>query len=323
MNFAKIFAAASLIAVCGLSPVFGQAYPSKPIKIIVPHPAGGSADNLVRLIAQKMSEGLKTPFIVDNRVGANGLIGLEAGAKAPPDGYTLVMGGTSSLPMNAAIYAKLPFDPVKDFAPISCFSYSPLVLVVNPAVPANSVAEFIALAKKRPGEISYASFGLGSTAHFAGELFGTMSGTKLLHVPYKGSSQSTVDLLAGQVMSGFDTMQNATPYIRSKKFRALGIASLKRSPAAPEIPTISESGLPGFEIGSTFGLLAPAKTPRDIVMKLHDEMVRVLALPEIVQAMRSVGTEPLSNTPEEFAELIKTEMVKWARVAREANVQAQ
>jgi tripartite-type tricarboxylate transporter receptor subunit TctC len=304
-----------------LSSALASDYPSKPVKIIVPFPAGGAADTMMRRLAQKMSEDMHGVFIIDNRGGANGIIGMELGAHAAPDGYTLVLGSTSSMPMNAAINPNLPFDPVKDFAPISCFSYSPLILVVNPSVPAQTVAEYIALAKQKPGQISYASFGVGSTAHFAGELFSQMAGIKLFHVPYSGSAGSTVDLLSGHVMSGFDTMQNSTPYIRSGMFRPLGIAALKRSTILSDVPTISESGLPGFEIGSTFGLLAPADTPRDILMKLHDAMARVLVLPEIIDYMASVGTEPYGNTPEQqYASWIRSEMLRWADVARRADM---
>ena len=306
-----------------LSSALASDYPSKPVKIIVPFPAGGAADTMMRRLAQKMGEAMHSVFIIDNRGGANGIIGMELGAHAAPDGYTLVLGSTSSMPMNAAIHPDLPFDPVKDFAPISCFSYSPLILVVNPSVPAKTVAEYIALAKQKPGQISYFSFGIGSTAHFAMELFSQKAGIRLLHVPYSGSATSTVDLLSGHVMSGFDTMENSTHYIQEGMLRPLGVAALKRSTILPDVPTISESGLPGFEIGSTFGLLAPANTPRDIVMKLHNSMARVLALPEIVDYMASVGTEPDSNTPEEFASWIRTQMLKWADVARRANMHVE
>lgn len=322
MRVLKLLGAA-VVALGMVAPVAAQTYPSKPVKIIVPHPSGGSADALVRLLARHMADGLKTAVVVENKLGANGLIGLEAAARSAPDGYTLVMGGTSSLPMNSAIYPKMPVDPVRDFAPISTFSYSPLVLVVNPNVPAKNVAEFVALAKAKPGEISYASFGIGSTAHFAGELFGTTTDTKLLHIPYNGSGPSTVDLLAGRVMACFDTMQNATQYIKSNRLRALGLASLTRSPVLPDVPTISESGVKDFEIGSTFGLLAPAGTPRDIITRLHGELARVLALPEVAEQMRSTGTEPLIMSPEKYAEMIKSEMVKWQQVARAANIRAQ
>jgi tripartite-type tricarboxylate transporter receptor subunit TctC len=312
-------AAALLFAGAALA----QTYPSKPVRVILPYPPGGSSDPLVRAIAQKLSEAFKVNFVVDNRPGANGIIGTLALIKSPPDGYTIALGSSSTMPMNAAIYPNLPYDPLKDFAFISSFSYSPLILVVHPSVPVHSVKAFIALAKSKPNEIVYASFGIGGVAHFGAELFSHMAGVKMVHVPYKGSGPSTVDLLAGQVMATFDTMQNAMPYVRDKRMRGLGVASLKRSNAAPEIPTIDESGVPGYEVGTMFGLVAPAGTPRDIIMKLNAEMARAVAQPDLAQRMTSVGTEPMANSPEEFAELIRKEMGKWAKVARDANIRAE
>jgi tripartite-type tricarboxylate transporter receptor subunit TctC len=313
-----------LLLAVALAPLAAaQSYPTKPVRIILPYPPGGSSDPLVRAIAQKMTEGFKTQFLVDNRPGANGIIGTEIGAKAPPDGYTIVFGSTSTLPMNAAVYPKLPFEPLKDFAFISTFSYSPLVLVVHPSVPVRSVKEFIAFAKARPNQVIYASFGIAGVSHFGAELFSHMAGIKMVHVPYKGSGPSTIDLLAGQVMASFDTMQNAMPYVRAGRFRALGVASLKRSAVAPELPTIAESGLPGFEVGTTFGLMLQAAAPREIVTRLNTEMRRVLALPDVTQLMTSVGSEVRPSSPEEFAALMREESVKWAKVAREASIKAQ
>ena len=303
--------------------VSAQSYPSKPVRVILPYPPGGSSDPLVRAIAQKLSDAFKVNFIVDNRPGANGIIGTEQLVKSPPDGYTIALGSSSTMPMNAAIYPKLPYDPLKDFAFISSFSYSPLILVVHPSVPVKTVKEFIALAKSKPNEVVYASFGIGGVAHFGAELFSHMAGVKMVHVPYKGSGPSTVDLLAGQVMASFDTMQNAMPYVRAGRMRGLGVASLKRSSAAPEIPTIDEAGVPGYEVGTMFGLVAPVGTPRDIIMKLNAEVARAVAQPDLAQRMTSVGTEPMSNSPEEFAELIRKEMGKWAKVARDANIRAE
>ncbi len=315
---------AALIAGCMafMPQAMAQSYPSKAVRIILPYPPGGSSDPLVRAIAQKLADAFKVNFIVDNRPGANGIIGTEVLVKSPPDGYTLALGSSSTMPMNAAIYPKLPYDPLKDFAFISSFSYSPLILVVHPSVPVKTVKEFIALAKSRPNQVVYASFGIGGVAHFGAELFSHMAGVKMVHVPYKGSGPSTIDLLAGQVMASFDTMQNAMPYVRANRMRGLGVASLKRSSAAPEIPTIDEAGVPGYEVGTMFGLVAPAGTPRDIIMKLNAEMARAVAQPDLAQRMTSVGTEPMANSPEEFAELIRKEMGKWAKVARDANIRA-
>lgn len=323
MRFSRVLAALILTELIGFPLASAQSYPSKVVRVILPYPPGGPSDPLVRAISQKMGEGLNATFIVDNRPGANGIIGTEIAAKSPPDGYTLVFGSTSSLPMNAAIYSKLPFDPIKDFAPISSFAYTAQILVIHPSVPAASVKEFIALAKSRPSQIVYGSGGIGTSAHFASEMFSSITGIKMVHLPYKGGGPVTMDLLAGRVMMYFDSTQNAMPNIRAKRLRALGIAALKRSPVAPEIPTISEAGVPGFEVGTVFGLLAPANTPREIVMKLNAEMARVIALPEISQMMTSVGSEPLAQTPDEFAAMLKGEVVKWTKVAREANIRAE
>ncbi len=324
MRITRFVAAGVMVCTwAGVPQASAQTYPTKPVRIILPYPPGGSSDPLVRAIAQKMTEGFKMQFVVENRPGANGMIGTEVGAKAPPDGYTIIFGSTSTLPMNAAIYPKLPYDPLKDFAYISTFSYTPLVLVTHPSFPAKSVKEFIAIAKARPSQVVYASFGNGSVSHFGAESFGHMAGIRMLHVPYKGSGPSTVDLLAGHVMTSFDTMQNAMPYVRAGRFRALGVASLKRSGAAADIPTIAESGLPGFEVGTTFGLMLQAAAPQDIVLRLNAEMRRVLALPDVRQMMTSVGSEVVPSSPGEFAAYIRNGMMKWAKVAREADIRAQ
>ncbi len=303
--------------------VVAQSYPVKPIRVINPYTPGGGVDALLRPLAQKMSEGLKQQLVVENRPGANGMIGMEAGAKAPPDGYTLVVGTTGALTMNVSIYAKVPFDPIKDFAPISNFADSAFILSVHPSVPANNVKELIALAKAHPNQVTYATFGVGSSAHLGTELFSTMAGVKMIHVPYKGSVPMVTDLVAGHVMMSFDSMQSVMPQIRVKRLRALGIAAAKRSPAAPDIPTISEAGLRGFELGSWYGLLAPANTPREIITRLHGELVKALAAPEVSERIRSFGAEPVGNTPEQFAAQIRSDIVKWAKVVRAANVHAE
>jgi tripartite-type tricarboxylate transporter receptor subunit TctC len=319
MRLMTAFAAALLLSAAA----FAQSYPSKPVRVILPYPPGGSSDPLVRAMAQRLSDAFKINFVVDNRPGANGIIGTEMLVKSPPDGYTIALGSTSTMPMNAAIYAKLPYDPLKDFSFISSFSFTPLILVVHPSVPVKSVKEFIALAKAKPNQVVYASFGVGGVAHFGAELFSHMAGIKMVHVPYKGSGPSTIDLLAGQVMASFDTMQNAMPYVRAGRMRGLGIASLKRSTVAPDIPTIDETGVKGYEVGTMFGFVGPAGMPRDIVMKLNAEMGRAVAHPEVTKLMVPVGTEPMHNTPEEFAEIIRKDMPKWAKVARDANMRAE
>lgn len=302
---------------------FAQAYPVKPIRVINPYTPGGGVDALLRPLTQKMAESLKQTMPVDNRPGANGMIGVELASKAPPDGYTLVVGTTGALCMNVSIYPKVPYDPVKDFAPISNFAESAFILSVHPSVPAKTIREFIALAKAQPGKVTYATFGIGSSAHLGTELFSMLAGIKMVHVPYKGSVPATTDLVAGQVMMSLDSMQSVMPLIREKRLRALGIAAAKRSPAAPDIPTISESGVPGFEVGSWYGLLAPANTPREIVARLHAEVVKALAAPEVRDRIVSFGAETVGNTPDEFAAQIRSDIAKWAKVTRTANIRAE
>ncbi len=321
MRCAHAFVA--LAGACVGSCALAQAYPAKPVRIINPYAAGGGMDFLIRPLAQKMAESMKGVFVIDNRAGANGMIGMELTAKAPADGYTLAVSTTGAMPMNAALYPKLPYDCLKDFAPISNFAESAFILSVHPSVPVGSVKDLIALAKARPAEVSYASFGIGSSPHFGAELFMLMTGVKLLHVPYKGSAPAVADLVAGHVMSSFDSMQSTMPFIRSKRLRALGLAALKRSSAAPDIPTISEQGVTGFEVGSWYGLLAPANTPREIVSRLNAVLVKALATPEIRDSIKSVGTEPIGNTPDEFAAQIRNDLAKWSKVARAANMRVE
>lgn len=323
MRLLHVIAAGILICLIAVPGVVAQSYPAKPIRVINPYTPGGGVDAILRPVTQKMGESLGKTFVVENRPGANGMIGMELAAKSPADGYTLVAGTTSALTMNVAVYQKVPYDPVKDFAPISNFAESAFILSVHPSLPATSVREFIALAKARPNQLTYASFGIGSIAHLGAELFSMMTGVKMLHVPYKGSVPAVTDLMAGHVMLSLDSMQSTMPLIRAKRLRALGIAAAKRSPAAPEIPTISEAGVPGFEVGSWYGLLAPANTPREIVARLHAELIKALGTPEVRERFESFGTEAVGNTPEEFAAQIRSDIVKWAKVARAANVRAE
>lgn len=300
-----------------------QTYPAKPIRVINPFVAGGGLDALLRPLAVKMSESLKQSIIIDNRPGANGMIGTEMAAKAIADGYTILGGTTGAISLNAVVYPKLPFDPIKDFSPISIFAAQPFLLAVHPSVPANTLAEFIALVKSRPNEITYGTFGIASSSHLATELFNMMAGTKMIHVPYKGSGQSLPALLSGEVNSSFDALQVMGGHIRAKRLRALGIGSAKRLLTAPDIPTISEAGVPGFEAGSWYGLLAPANTPRGIIEKLQAEVVKAVATQEIQHVYSGGGTEPIGGTPEEFAAQIKSDMAKWGKVVKEAKVTAQ
>ena len=308
-----VFAAAAACA---------QSYPVKAIRVINPYTPGGGVDALFRPLAQKMSEGLKQQIPVDNRPGANGMIGMEAAAKAAPDGYTLVVSTTGALAMNVNVYKKIPFDPIKDYVPISNYAESAFILAAHPSVPVKNIKELLALAKSKPEQLTYASFGIGSSAHLGMELMSMLGGVKMVHVPYKGSVPMVTDLVAGHVMLSLDSMQSVMPVIRDRRVKAIGIAAAKRSPAAPDIPTMAESGLPGFEVASWYGLLAPAGTPREIITRLHAEVVKAVASPEVRERFQSFGAEPVGSSPEEFATQIKNDIAKWAKVAKTANVRA-
>ena len=310
--------AASLAA--ALAPVaFAQpAYPTKPIRIVVPFPPGGTTDILARAAAQKMTEAWKEKAVVDNRPGAGGNIGAELVAKAPADGYTLLMGTVGTHAINASLYAKMPYDHVKDFAPVILVAAVPNVLVVHPSVPATTVAELIAYAKANPGKLNFASSGSGTSIHLAGELFKVMAGVQMTHVPYKGSAPAIADLLGGQVQLMFDNLPSALPQIRAGKLRALAVTSSQRAAALPDVPTIAESGLPGYEASSWFGLLAPAGTPADIVAKINGEVARWLASPEAKEKLLAQGANAAGGTPEDFARHIATETAKWQKVVRES-----
>jgi tripartite-type tricarboxylate transporter receptor subunit TctC len=298
------------------------AYPVKPIRVINPYTPGGGVDAILRPVTAKMTESLKQNIVVDYRQGANGMIGVAAAAKSPPDGYTMLVGTTSALTMNPSVYDKVPYDPVRDFAPISNFGESAFLLAIHPSLPAADLKQFVALARSRPNQLAYASFGVGSIAHFGAELFAMTTGIRLLHVPYKGSVPAIADLVAGHVMLIFDSVQSTMPQIRANRLRALALAASKRSAAAPELPTMTEAGVPGFELASWYGLLAPAGTPREIVSRLHAEIVKSLATAEVRERFVSFGTEPVGNTPEAFAAQIKGDLAKWAKVARAANIRA-
>lgn len=303
--------------------VFAQAYPAKTVRVIVPTAAGGNPDFILRPVAQKMSESLKQPFLVDNRPGAAGIIGLEIAARAPADGYTILFAAIGHIATPSALYEKLPFDAIRDFAPISKLVEAPFALFVHPSLPATSVRQLVALAKARPGEITYASFGVGSFPHFLSEAFSAQTGIKMLHVPYKGSAPAASALLAGHVMSGFDALQATLPQVRAGRLRALAIGATKRSSVAKEIPTFTEAGFPGVSASAWFGLFAPAGTPRDIVMKLHAEAVKALALPEVREYFEAAGIELAGSTPEQFAALLRSDIERFTKVARAANIRAE
>lgn len=300
-----------------------QSYPAKPIRIVVPFPAGGNADIFARTFAQKLGEAWKQTPLVDNRAGAAGIIGTQFAARSPADGYTLLFGTTGTHTTNPAVYAKLPYDPVKDFAPVSNFADSPFLLVVHPSIPANTLQGLVALAKARPGQLDYASFGAGSSAHLAGEMLRTTAGINIVHVAYKGGPPAVNDLVGGHVALMFNSLPAVLPLVKAGRLRALGVASAKRTPTLPDLPTFAEAGYAGFEAGSWYGVLAPAGTPREAISRLHAETVRMLAQADVRQKLAAEGADGIGNTPEEFAAQIQRDMARWARVAREARIPLQ
>ena len=298
-----------------------QNYPVKPVRIVVPYPPGGIGDTVTRALAQGMSEQLGQTFVIDNKPGASQMIGAELVARAPADGYTLFLGSVTSLAINVNSQKKMNYDPAKDFAPVSMAFYSPLYLVVNPLVPAQSVKELIGLGKAQPGKLTFASIGQGGSIHLAGELFRSMAGLDMVHVAYKGSAPALTDVIGGQVNLMFDAGVSALPQVRAGKLRALAVTSAKRSSSAPELPTVAEAAnLPGYEATIWFGLVAPAGTPRDIVNRLSQELAKVAQQPALRERFAPQGVELAPTTPEEFAAIIKTEIPKWGKVLRDANV---
>ena len=302
---------------------WAQGYPAKPLRIVVPFPAGGNADIFARMLSQKMAESWSQSVVVDNRAGAAGIIGTQLVAKTPADGYTLLFGTTGTHTTNPAVYEKLPYDPVKDFAPVSNFADSPFLLVVHPSVPAQSLKQLVTIAKARPGQLHYASFGAGSSAHLAGEMLRTRARIDILHVPYKGGPPALADVVGGHVALMFNSLPAVIPQVKAHKLRAIALASDRRAASLPQVPTFAEAGLPDFEAGSWYGLLAPAGTPKDVVARLHGEVVRVLALPDVKQRLAAEGAVAIGNTPEQFAEQIRKDIARWAKVARDANVKAE
>jgi tripartite-type tricarboxylate transporter receptor subunit TctC len=302
---------------------WSQTYPSRPIRFVVPFSAGGGADIFARLIGRKLGENMGQTFVADNRAGASGIIGCEIVARATPDGYTLLMGTTGTHTTNPAVFSKLPYDPLKDFAPVSLVAESPFVLLVHPSLPVKSVQELIAFAKARPGQLTYGSSGIGSSSHLGFELFNLMAGIKGVHVPYKGLAPATLDTVSGNLVMTWNSITASAPYIRDKRLRALGIGSTKRSKLMPEIPTIAESGLKGYELGSWYGIFAPAGTPHDIVQRLQAEVVKAIAAADLAKQFVALSAEPVGSTPEQFVEVLRRDIVKWAKVARAANVKAE
>ena len=329
LNIAGIVVSAGLALGCGCfgSAALAQgrsapsAYPDKPIRLIIPWPAGGGTDIVARIIVQRMSEHMGQPFVIDNRSGASGIIGTELVAKSAADGYTLLMGNTATNATNASVYRKLPYDPVKDFSPISLAADSPYIMSINPAVSAKSVQEFIALAKARPGQLNFGSGGSGSAPHLAAALFNYLAAINVVHVPYKGGAAHTPALVAGEVQVTFTNPPEVMPFVKAGKLRALAVTGAGRSAILPDLPTVAEAGVPGYEFTIWWGILAPAHTPQQIVFRLNAETKKSVQAADVKEKLNIQGVETVGSTPEKFVALIASEVDKWKKVARDAGIQ--
>lgn len=297
-----------------------QSYPSKPIRFVVPFAPGGNSDRMARLLSQKLLEGWGVNIVVDNRAGAGGTIGAEVVAKAPADGYTLLLGTFGSIGASAGLYKNLSYDPVKSFSAVTLIATPPLLLATHPSLPAGSVKELVAIAKKRPGDITFVSSGNGSSNHLIGELFNKMAGIRMMHIPYKGASPALVDVISGRVHTMFAPIAPAMAQVKQNRLRPVAVTTLQRSVAMPEIPTIAESGVPGFEAGGWDGVLVPAGTPQPIVMKLNEEIVRVLKRDDVRKTLEHEGAGVIASSPEAFSNFIKSEVEKWKRLVNELGV---
>ncbi len=321
----RVMATALIALLAASTPAWAQtspAYPAKPIRLIVPFTPGGPTDILARTIGQKLTEAFGPQVIVDNRPGANGNIGAELVVKSPPDGYTLLLASAGILTVNPSQHSRLPFELTRDLAPVTLAASITNVLVVHPALPVKSVKDFIRLAQSRPGQLSYASSGTGSASHLAMELFKSTARVDILHVPYKGGAPGITDLMGGHVQVMLIGLPGALPPVKAGKLKALAVSNLRRSPAVPKLPTIAESGLPGFEVINWLGVLAPAGTPRDIITKLNQEIVKALRQPDIREKLVSQGFETIDGTPEQFAAYMKSETAKWAKVVKASGAKA-
>jgi tripartite-type tricarboxylate transporter receptor subunit TctC len=307
----------ALALMLGCAAAWGQAYPSRPLRVILPVPAGGYYDTVTRIVSQRLAERLGQPVLVENRVGAGGVVGTAYAAGQPPDGYTLLFNGIGAMSIFPSLHAKLAYDPVRDFEPIILVSTVPNILVVHPSVPARSADELAALARSRPGEVSFASNGIGTTQHLAAEMFATAKGVKLNHIPFNGSAPAVTAMLGGQTMLLFGVASDVLPHVKAGKLRALAVASAKRMQALPEVPTTAEAGVPGVEIEIWLGAFAPKGTPREMLLRLNSEIYKVLDMPEVRERITQDGIgEVKGGTPEELASLLRSEIAKWARVVK-------
>ena len=316
MNRTLMLALLAAVAVLAAAPAAAQNYPTKPVKFVTPYPPGGTTDILARLVGTKLQQSLGQPFLVEAKAGAGGNIGTDFVAKAPPDGYTILMGASGPLAINVSLFKSLPYNPVTDLAPVVHVASVPLVLVVHESFPAKNVKELIALLKAKPDGYSYASAGNGTPQHLSAELFKQLTGTKMVHVPYKGSGPAINDLIGGQIPIAFESLIPILPQLKGTKVRALAVTSLKRSALLPDVPTLDESGVKGYESIAWYGVVAPGKTPRPIVDKLNAEMVKALKDPEVKQRLAEMGSAEVYGTPAQFGALIKSEIAKWAPVVK-------
>jgi len=316
----RVVSVAVLMAIAGAQAQ--QPYPGKPIRLISPFAPGGGNDILARLVARKLTETWGQPVIVDNRPGANTIIGTEALVKAPPDGYTLILVGSSHV-INPSLLPNLPYDIIKDFAPVATLGGAEQVLVLHPGVPANTLQEFIALAKSKPGQLNYSSAGKGTTNNLSAELFNILAGVTTQHIPYKGTGPALADLVSGHVQLSFSPTNSAIPYIKSGKFKGIAVSGAKRLPALPQVPTFSEAGLPGFDARNWYGILAPADAPRQVIDKLSLEIGRIVTMPDFREKLASLGMDPLISTPNQFATLLKADLARYAKIIKTANIKIE
>jgi tripartite-type tricarboxylate transporter receptor subunit TctC len=316
MKTLRLLAVAALVAVAPVVGLAAQPFPSKQVRFVVPYPPGGPLDTVARLLGQKVSASIKEPVVIDNVPGAGGNIGAQVVSRAAPDGHTILMGAVATHAINPTLYPSIPYDAGKDFIAVTQVASTPNVLVVNPALEATTVAEFIKLAKSKPGKLNFGSGSTGSAGHLAGELFKTMAGVDMAHIPYKGAAAAMQDLIGGRVDLMFDNMASSLAQVKGGRVRALAVTTAKRSPLAPELPTIAESGLPGFDINTWFGIFVPAGTPRAAVDRLHAEFTKALAMPDVREKMLALGAEPVGSTPAEFAAYVKSEAAKYAKLIK-------
>ena len=322
-RLAAIVCGATLAVVLSSGAGGAEVFPDKPPRFIVGFTPGGPSDIIARALGQKLSEGWGQPVVIENRPGAGGNIAAEAVAKSPPDGYTWLLGNNSILATNQSLYKKLAFDPVQDFAPVALVAIQPNILVVNPSVPATTVKELIALARAKPGALNYASSGSGAAAHLAAELFKTMAGVDMVHVPYKGAQPALTDVIAGQAQLMFATSASVIPYIKAGRLRALAVTTSQRSPAMPELPTVSEAGVPGFEAITWHGVVVPRATPGPLVGRLNADIARALSARDLRERLESLGAELASGSPQDFADYIAREIPKWAKVVKDSGARAE